>query len=106
MLDAGRGQESLSGAGISMQDANGKVFSKHLNRSYRVIFFGGTEVFRFNRRKQIGESEFNTERKQLSSQLTRKIRSHKDLQGINCKICSELDAGNAEHNREKENKSR
>ena len=34
-------------------------------------------------KKQIVEAEFNTGRKKLSSQLTRQIRSHKDLQGIN-----------------------
>ena len=51
--------------------------------------------------KQIGEAEFNSERELLSSQLTRQIRSHKYLQWINWKICNELDAGNAEHNKEK-----
>jgi len=30
--DAGRGQESLSGAGTNMQDANGKLSSQHRNR--------------------------------------------------------------------------
>ena len=57
----------------------------------------GFLAFRSSRQAWIGESEFNTEREQLSSQLTRQIRSHKHLQGINWKICNELDAGNAEH---------
>ena len=45
----------------------------------------------------------SSQRKHLSPQLTRQVRSHKDLQGINWKICNELDAGNAEQNRKKRN---
>ena len=37
----------------------------------------------------------------MSPQLTRLERSHKDLQGINYRICNELDAENVEQNREK-----
>ena len=43
----------------------------------------------------------SSQRKHLSPRLSRQVRSHKDLQRINRKICNELDAGNAEHNREK-----
>ena len=57
-------------------------------------------MVRFDRKLQTGVTEFNTER-HLSPQLTRQIRSHKDLQGINWRICKELDAGNAEMNKEK-----
>ena len=59
-------------------------------------------MVRFDRKRQTGVFEFNTKREHLSSQLTRQIRSHKDMQGINGRICNELDAGNAEHDRKKE----
>ena len=61
-----------------------------------------TSCFRFSQRKQTGDAEFEIERKQLSSQLTRQIRPHKDLQGIYWKICNELDAENAECQERKE----
>ena len=64
-----------------------------LNSSVAPKWFGLTE-----RDKPVCAS--STQREQWSSQLTRQIRSHKDLQGIKWKICNELDAGNAEHNRE------
>ena len=38
----------------------------------------------------------SSQRKHLSPQLTRLVRSHKDLQGIYLKIHNELDAENAE----------
>ena len=39
----------------------------------------------------------------LSPQLTRQVRSHKDMQGIYWKICNELDAENAEQKGKKRN---
>ena len=38
----------------------------------------------------------STQRKHLSPQLTRQVKSHKDLQGIKWKVCNEFDARNAE----------
>ena len=51
--------------------------------------FGLTE-----NKRPVGPS--SSQRKHLSPQLTRQVRSHKDLQGINWKICNEFDAENAE----------
>ena len=44
------------------------------------------------------------QRRHLSPQLTRQVRSHKDLQGINWRICKELDAGNAEQRKERKSR--
>ena len=70
---------------------------------------GGTEWYASVAPKGVGWTENNksvrsssSQRKHLSPQLTRQVRSHKDLQGINRKICNELDAGNAEQIEKKE----
>ena len=59
-------------------------------------------MFRWGRKDSVGPkttSRWNRvqhREKHLSPQLTRLVRSHKDLQGIYWMICNELDAGNAE----------
>ena len=81
-----------------------QICRMQMAKCFLSIEIGNTEFFSsvapscfgLDAKKQTGEAEFNIERKQVSSQLTRQIRSHKDLQGINWKICNELDAGNAE----------
>ena len=76
---------------------------------------GGTEWYASVAAKGFGWTESvnpvrpsSSQRKHLSPQLTSQVRSHKDLQGINRKICNELDAGNAEQieKKRKEKKSR
>ena len=46
-----------------VQDANDRVFSQHGDRLHRVVSFGGTEKFRFDRKMQVGVSAFITEKK-------------------------------------------
>ena len=69
----------------------------------------GTEWYASVAPKGFGWTENNTpvrpsssQINHLSPQLTRQVRSHKDLQGINREICNELDAGNAEQIEKKE----
>ena len=69
----------------------------------------GTEWYASVAPKEFGWTENNNsvwpcspQRKHLSPQLTRLVRSLKDLQGINWMICNELDAGNAEQTKKKE----
>ena len=64
---------------------------------------GGTEWYASVVPNGFGWTENNksvkpssSQRKHLSPQLTRLVRSHKDLQGIYLKIHNELDAENAE----------
>ena len=64
---------------------------------------GGTEWYASVVLKGFGWTENNklvkpssSQRKHLSPQLTRLVRSHKDLQGIYWMICNELDAESAE----------
>ena len=74
---------------------SGKLFScceiggTELETSVVPKIFGWTE-----KNKSVEPS--SSQRKHLSPQLTRLVRSHKDLQGIYWKICKELDAENAE----------
>ena len=103
--DAGRGQDSLSGAGS-------KRMQKQVARCLSCSEIGDTELYGSVVPRGFGWTESirpvrpsSSQRKHLSPQLTRQVRSHKDLQGINWKICKELDAGNAEQ-KESEKKSR
>ena len=47
----------------NVQNASDRVISQHYNRLHRVDSFGGTEKFRFDRKRQAGVSEFITEKK-------------------------------------------
>lgn len=91
--DAGRGRESLSGAGSSRMQ---KWVARYLSCSE----IGGTEFYASVALRGFDWTENNwpvwpssSQRKHLSPQLIRQVRSHKDLQGINWEICNELDAG-------------
>ena len=99
--DAGRRQESLSGAGA-------KRMQEQVASCLSCSEIGGTELCASVAPKEFGWTEGNkpvwpssSQWKHLSPQLTRQEKSHKDLQGICWKICNELDAGNAEQNKEK-----
>ena len=94
--DAGRGQDSLSGAGSQRMQ-------KQVARCLSCSEIGDTEYYASVAPKGFGWTKnrrpvwpSSSQRKHLSPQLTRQVRSHKDLQGINWKICNELDVGNAE----------
>ena len=100
--DAGRGQGSLSGAGSRRMQKQVASCLSCSEIGDTVLFvsvvpkgFGWTEGIRPVRSS-------SSQRKHLSPQLTRQVRSHKDLQGINWKICNELDAENAEQIEKKE----
>ena len=79
----------------NVQNASDRVISLLWKWLHRVDSFSGTKKFWFDRKRQIGFPS-SSQRKHLSPQLTSQVRSHKDLQGINWKICKELDAENAE----------
>ena len=93
--DAGRGQESLSGAGA-------KRMQEQVASCLSCSEIGGTELYASVAPKEFGWTEGNnlvwpssSQWRHLSPQLSRQVRSRKDLQGICWKICKELDAGNA-----------
>ena len=97
--DAGWGKDSLSGAGS-------KRMQKQVARCLSCSEIGDTELYGSVVPRGFGCTETirpvrpsSSQRKHLSPQLTRQVRSHKDLQGINWKICKELDARNAEQKR-------
>ena len=101
--DASRGQDSLSGA-------RSKVMQEQVAKCLSYCEVGGSEFYASVALKGFGWTKNNkpvwpssSQRKHLSPQLTRQVRSHKDLQGINWKICNELDAGNAEQKKQKRN---
>ena len=101
--DAGRGQDSLSGAGS-------KRMQKQVASCLSCSEIGGTELYASVVPKGFGWTEgiksmraSSSQRKHLSPQLTSQVRSHKDLQGINWKICKELYAGSAEQIEKKRN---
>ena len=85
------GQESSSGAGTKVQEQVANCFLcseisyTELYFSVAPKWFGLTE-----RDESVWPS--SRQREHLSPQLIRQIRSHKDLQGINWKICNEFDA--------------
>ena len=104
--DAGRGQDSLSGAGS-------KRMQRQVARCLSCSEIGDTELYGSIVPRGFGWTESirqvrpsSSQRKQLSPQLTRLVRSHKDLQGIYWMIWNELDAGNAEQTEKKRKKSR
>ena len=85
--DANRGQDSLSGTGsrrMQRQVARCLSFSEigdtKLYGSVIPRGFGWTESIILVRPS-------SSQRKHLSPQLTRQVRSHKDLQGIRCREC-------------------
>ena len=60
---------------------SGKLFFLLWNRWHRVIFFGWTETIGWAKNNKLVKPS-SSQRKHLSPQLTRLVRSHKDLQGI------------------------
>ena len=81
--DAGRGQDSLS-------RARSKIMQEQVAKCLSYSEIGGTEWYASVAPKGFGWTENNksvkpssSQRKHLSPQLTRLVRSHKYLQGIN-----------------------
>ena len=67
--------------------------TKYVAKSFSCYEIGGTEWYALVVPKRFGWTENNksvkpslSKRKDLSPQLTRLVRSHKDLQGIGCRI--------------------
>ena len=92
-----------------MSGAGSKVMREQVAKCLSCSEIGGTEYYASvvpkgfgwtENRRPVGPS--SSQRKHLSPQLTRQVRPHKDFQGINRKICNELDAGNAEQIEKKE----
>ena len=90
-----------------VEDKNHRVELEQKCRiKWQVVFSAvksGTELCASVAPKGFGWTESNrpvgpssSQRKHLSPQLTRLVRSHKDLQGINWRMCKEFDAENAE----------
>jgi hypothetical protein len=85
-----------------------QICRMQMAKCFLSIEFGYSELFASVAPSWFGLAEKNKSVKPISTQREnnchfsslRQIRSHKDVQGINWKICNELDAGNVEHNRE------
>ena len=99
--DACRGQDSLSGAGSEeTQNYVANCFSCYEVGGTQWVASVGQKVFDWAENiKSVKPSSL--QRKHLSPQLTRLVRSHKDLQGIYWMICNEFDARNCRENRKK-----
>ena len=80
---------------------------KNHRNKWQAVFLcseiGSTELYSLVAPTGLGGAEndkpvepISSQRKHSSPQLTRQVRSHKGLQGINWMVCNELDAGNAE----------